>query len=131
MALIAAREIESSAPEWLVDEIIPRVGLGFVYGASYWGKSLLTNGELALAVANGKPFFGRATVRGSVIVALGEGVYDAGVRKSARIQREKEDRARDAGDDFPLLNRLPDYNDDRLHFWPDAFTIPVTRTAGS
>src|SRR5215469_17503359 len=92
MALVSAEDLDTSPPEYLVEGMIPFVGTGFIWGESRWGKSLLVNGELALAIANGTEFFGRQTVQGSVAVCLGEGLYDAGVRKQARLAREQADR---------------------------------------
>jgi AAA domain len=134
--LIRAADLDTSAPEWLADGMIPRVGVGFVYGKSYWGKSLMVDGELALAVANGTPFFNNATIQGDVIVCLGEGLYDAGARKQARLAREQQDRldfaaqiAVGVGEDAAKawLDEQPPYTDDHLLIWPDRFTIPFTR----
>jgi AAA domain len=134
--LIEASNAEIAPVESLADGMIPRVGAGFVYGKSYWGKSLLINGELALAVANGTEFFGRKTIKGSVIVALGEGAYDATIRKQARLKREEQDRLDRAAEigvkegmdaARAWLESLPPYTDEKLNFWPDPFTVPVTR----
>ncbi len=132
--LVHSDDLDTSPPDWLVDGLIPRVGAGFAWGKSRWGKSLLVNGELGLAVANGTEFFGRKAVHGSVAVALGEGLYDAGVRKQARLARQQKDNiayaARIAvkhGDDAAKawLDEQPDYNGDNLYFMTEPFVLPV------
>jgi hypothetical protein len=138
--LVNAEDLPVKPTEYLVDGIIPRgrkaISIGFLRGQSYWGKSLLSNGELALAICNGTPFFGRKTVQGSVVLCLGEGQGDAGARKHARIAREDQDRIAQAaqiavseGDAAAKkwLDSLPPYTDEKLKVWLDPFTIPVTR----
>lgn len=139
--LIDANQLDTRPPEWLVGPtrpggagLIPRVGAGFIWGPSRWGKSLLTNGELALAVANGTDFFGRPTIQGTVAVCLGEGQYDAGVRKQVRLAREEADRVQTAaqiavrhGDDVArkFLDNLPPYTDANLKFMTEPFELPI------
>src|SRR5215469_11898029 len=135
MALVSAEDLDTSPPEYLVEGMIPFVGTGFIWGESRWGKSLLVNGELALAVANGTEFFGRQTVQGSVAICLGEGLYDAGVRKQARLARElddrikvKEDLARNFGDAAAAeqwFAELPPYTDDNLYYMTEPFILPL------
>lgn len=91
MGLITARQLDTSPPQWLVDGMLPLTGTGFLWGRRGIGKSLVADVELALAVANGTPFFGRPVEQGSVVVCLGEGLYDAGVRLQGRIQRHQRD----------------------------------------
>jgi AAA domain len=137
MALINADDLDISPPDWLVKDLIPRVGLGIVHGPSTFGKSLVTDNELGLAVANGTPFFDRDVVRGTVAVALGEGLYDAGVRKQARLARQAADdavamaAARSAGGDAAaqaLAATLPAYTDDAMFVLTEPFPVPVSRT---
>lgn len=137
--LVDAADLDTSLPEWLVDKTCPRVGVGFWYGERYTGKSLAVDVELALAVANGVPFFGRETVQGTVIVGLGEGLYDAGIRKEVRIAREKQDRAARAaqiavgeGDDAAKawLDSLPPYTDDKVKYLTKPFALATIRDAG-
>ena len=134
MSIIKSEDLETSPPDFLVDGIIPLTGIGFLWGPSRFGKSLLVNGELALAIANGTEFFGRETAPGKVIVCLGEGLYDAGVRKTARLAREQSDRAAVAreragryGDDQAKqwLDTLPAYTDDNLQFMTEPFILPM------
>lgn len=135
MPLVRAEALDTSPPEFLVEGIIPFVGTGFVWGESRWGKSLLVNGELALAVANGAEFFGRKTVQGSVAICLGEGLYDAGVRKQARLAREYDERQKvvdqlieshgDADRAMEWYDAQPDYSDDNLYYITEPFVLPL------
>jgi hypothetical protein len=134
VALIAAENISESPPEWLVKDLIPFCGTGFVWGPSRVGKSLLVNGELALAVANGTEFFGRETAQGSVAICFGEGFYDARTRLTARLIREQEDRqevaqrlAEAKGQDAAeaWLAGLPAYDDSAVYFRGEPFILPL------
>lgn len=134
MALIAAEEIAENPPEWLVKDLIPFMGTGFVWGPSRVGKSLLVNGELALAVANGTEFFGHEVAQGSVAIAFGEGYYDARTRLTARLIREREDReevarrlAESKGADAAQawLETLPAYDDSAIYFRNEPFLLPL------
>jgi AAA domain len=138
--LINAAGLDTRPPEEVVKGMVPRVGAGIAWGPSYWGKSLLLGGELALSVANGEPFLGREVIRGSVALCLGEGLYDAGVRKQARIIRQRRDNAAHAAalaeiEDDPdagaeWLAGQPPYTDDRLFIETEAFPLPVGRDGG-
>jgi hypothetical protein len=134
MPLVRADELDTSPPEYLIEGLIPFIGTGFIWGESRWGKSLLTNGEMALAIANGTDFFGRDTVQGSVAVCLGEGLYDAGIRKTARLAREQSDRAAiaeqidrnlGAGAGVDWLERQTPYTDDNLYYMTEPFVLPL------
>jgi len=139
MALVSAEDLDTSPPEYLVEGMIPFVGTGFIWGESRWGKSLLVNGELALAIANGTEFFGRKTAQGSVAICLGEGLYDAGVRKQARLAREQDDRVKIAanlamehGEEAvkKWFDDLPDYVDDNLYYMTEPFVLPLENGGG-
>jgi hypothetical protein len=135
MPLVQADDLDTSPPDYLVEGIIPLVGAGFIWGASRAGKSLLVNGELALAVVNGTEFLGRRVAQGSVAICLGEGQYDAGVRKQARLAREQKDRiaiaarlAENTGDLEKArlwLDELPPYTDDGLFYMTEPFILPL------
>src|ERR1700751_2313805 len=121
--IIDADKLGKGPPGGLGRGRAPRVGIGFWYGPRYTGKSLAVDVELALAVANGVPFFGRETVHGTSIVCFGEGLYDAGVRKVARLAREQSDRVAYAaqiavahGDDVAKawLSQQKPHTDDNL-----------------
>jgi hypothetical protein len=137
--LIDADQLDTSPPEWLVEGMIPRVGVGFWYGQRWTGKSLAVDVELALAIANGVPFMGREVVKGSVIVGLGEGLNDAGIRKQVRLEREKQDRAAKAaqiavtdGTDAAKawLDDQPVYDDKKMKYWTKPFALATIRDDG-
>lgn len=126
----------STDPVELVAEAIglPRVGMGFIHGPSRHAKSLVTNNELGLAIANGTEFFGKPTVHGSVALCLGEGLYDAGIRKQARLSREQKDRLEQAGQIAAdqgsaaaqaWLDEQPPFTDERLFVMTRPFPVPV------
>jgi hypothetical protein len=134
MPLVNAEDLDTSPPDYLVEGMIPLVGAGFIWGKSRAGKSLLTNGELALAIANGVPFFGREVAQGSVAICLGEGLYDAGVRLKARMAREQNDRiaiGTQLSEKFGLdsvkqwLDEQPPYTDDNLFYMTEPFILPL------
>lgn len=131
--LINADMLDTSPPEWTVDGIIPRVGYGIMHGPSYSGKSLVADNELALSIANGTPFFGQQSLTGCVAVALGEGIYDAGVRLQARLARQTSDNEStlagiaDESERELAREQLPAYTSERLFVLDAPFTIPVTQ----
>lgn len=131
--LLNADMLDTSPPEWTVDGIIPRVGYGIMHGPSYSGKSLVADNELALAIANGTDFFGQQSITGCVAVALGEGIYDAGVRLQARLARQEADNEQtlaciaDESDRELARTALPAYTSERLFVLDAPFIIPVTQ----
>lgn len=58
--------------EWLVEGLIPKIGLTGIFGAPKVGKSTFTQ-ELAFRVAQGQPFLGRPTIQTPVSYVLAEG----------------------------------------------------------
>ena len=137
--LIDADQLDTSPTEWLVKDMIPRVGVGYWYGPRWTGKSLAVDVELALAIGNGVPFFGREVVQGTVIVGLGEGLLDAGVRNEVRRSREKQDRVAIAariavqqGDDAAKawLDVQPEYTANKIKYLTLPFGLPFTRDDG-
>src|SRR5438093_2769123 len=52
--------------QWVVHQLIPADGLTMLYGIGKIGKSSLA-AQLAIGVANGKPFLGRAATAGPVV----------------------------------------------------------------
>lgn len=131
--LINASDLDTSQPEELVQGMIPRVGAGFLYGPSYWGKSLAAL-DLALAVANDVPFLGHEVTSGTAVICLGEGLRTAGVRKDARLRRQREDNeaatadmTRFAGHRAAQAFRasLPEYTDERLKIETEPFALPL------
>lgn len=133
MTLVHASRLDTSPPEYTVEAMLPDMGVGFGYGNSYTGKTMVLGIELCLAIANGVPFFGRESVYGSAAWCLGEGLPDAGVRIKARLIREAHDRqlqaaqiARKDGDAAAQewLAALPTYSDDRMFVKTTAFQVP-------
>jgi hypothetical protein len=59
-------------PQWLVRELVPKRRVVVVYGPPGCGKSFFVE-ALAMAVARGEPFFGRATKQGVVVYVMLEG----------------------------------------------------------
>lgn len=136
MTLINADQLSTEPQKWVVRDVIPEVGFGFAHGPSTIGKSLAFGTDLGLAVANGVPWLGNNTIKGCVVYALGEGLYDAGLRKQARLAREHKDRMLAAADPEirgnltaeEYLASLPPYTDERLFFETTAFAVPIART---
>ena len=141
MSLVEARELDTSPPEWLVGDntgsttgMIPAIGTGFVWGPRTAGKSLAFGIDLGLAIANGTSFMGYPTAKGKVVYCVGEGLYDLGLRKQARLAREERDRtvaiaaiAEREGDEAAraYAASLPPYTDDNLYIVTEPFTVPL------
>jgi len=133
--LINADALDTRKPQELVEGMFPRIGAGFAYGPPYWAKSLLFDGELALAVGNGTDFLGRKVIHGSVAVVLGEGLLDAGLRLKGRQIRQQQDDAKHAAalaeiEDDPAAaaefmdDRAP-YTSDRVFIETESFALPA------
>lgn len=65
-------------PAWLVDEVLQRETLAVLYGARESGKTFVAL-DLALSVASGLAWHGRAVTEGQVLYVLAEG--SAGIAK--------------------------------------------------
>lgn len=65
--------------EWLVDGLLTAHGFAVLYGAPGIGKSFLSI-DIALSVAHGMPWHGRATKPGAVLYLAAEGVGGLGKR---------------------------------------------------
>lgn len=85
--------------EWIVDQLIPRPGMVELMGPPKAGKTFITT-DLALAVAQGKPFFGRQTKQSRVLYLQ--------LDTSEHIMRDRGQRLRRAGYDItaPLLGMI-------------------------
>lgn len=59
--------------EYLVPGVLPRRGLGFLYGPSGHGKSFVAV-DLGLSIASGIAYAGRPTTRANVLYVVAEGV---------------------------------------------------------
>lgn len=64
--------------EWQVPDLVPRRGMGLVFGESGTGKTFLVL-DLALSIASGLPFLGREVKQGQVVYVAGEGRLKARV----------------------------------------------------
>lgn len=74
--------------EWLIDEAIPHVGIGFLVAKPGMGKTFLAV-DLALCIANGLSFFGRlVTKRGGTHIIAAEGAYSIPQRIKAAIENK-------------------------------------------
>jgi hypothetical protein len=81
------------SPTWLVDGVMPDGGFGCLYGPPAVGKTFIAL-DLALSVAVGQPWHGRAVRQGTVVYVAAEGSGKAlGRRVSAwASQREFKDQ---------------------------------------
>ena len=123
MTLISANDLDTSPVEQLADGIIPRLGVGIMWGPSTAGKSLVAL-DLALAVANGTPFLGRNILHpGRVAYALGEGLSGMGVRKQARLARQAADDAQATA----LGEAVAAYTGDNLAIVTEPFVMDFDR----
>jgi KaiC/GvpD/RAD55 family RecA-like ATPase len=68
------------APEWIVPGLLPRGILALLSAYPKKGKSTLVS-QLAVAVAQGKPFLGRGTQQGSVLYIVAEERQDDVLRR--------------------------------------------------
>lgn len=128
MIINHVEDLETREPEWLVDGMIPRKGIGFVWGPSYSGKSLLVNSELTMMIANGLPFAGHRTTQGPVVVIFGEGGDDYQILVHARIERQDRDRERlkQSISDEDAATYFPEISDcDNIGVSYRTFDIPL------
>lgn len=85
--LLSVGELLNRAPpSWLVRGLLPRRGLGVVYGAPGSGKSFLVL-DLAAAIARGIPWAGQRVKRGAVVYVGLEG--QMGPRVSAYLREHQ------------------------------------------
>jgi hypothetical protein len=73
MRVIAPGEIRPKlAGNWLIKGLVPKVGLGAIYGPSGHGKTFFAL-DLAMAIARGVPWRGRKTERAAVLYLSPDG----------------------------------------------------------
>lgn len=89
--LVSSDELDCSKMRYLADGILPEVGQGYVWGPPGSSKSLAFGVNLGLAVSNGVSWMGRATRKGAVVYALGEGLPGQGIRKQAQLAAHARD----------------------------------------
>jgi hypothetical protein len=81
--LLSVEEVlKLPAPEWLVDDFLPRDGLGVMFGSPGSYKSFLAL-DLALCVAGGLPWGHHEVRKGPVVYITGEGRSGFSVRVEA------------------------------------------------
>jgi hypothetical protein len=85
--LMTIAEIEAMPPpEWLIAGLIPEQGLVVPYGPPKAGKTFLVL-SMALHIAAGKDWFGRAVKQGAVVYIAGEGLGGLALRIKAMRAR--------------------------------------------
>ncbi|MDB4916296.1 MAG: Primase 2 [Gemmatimonadetes bacterium] len=84
--LLSDIELEQLPPvQFLVDGVLPRAGLGTLYGMPGSGKSFLAL-DMACSIATGSAWLGHPTHRGSVVYVAAEG--SAGLAQRLRAWKE-------------------------------------------
>ena len=78
-------EKKATAISWLVQDLFPKNSVGLIVGESQAGKSFLAI-DLAVAVATGRPFFGKSVVKGGVLYIPAEGEFTLPPRLKAARQ---------------------------------------------
>lgn len=135
MSLVSFSDLDTSPLRYQVAGMVPEVGTGFLWGQSWSGKSLIAL-DMGLAVANGTPFMGHETIRGTVAYLAGEGLAGIGVRVKARLARQERDSAlavaetaRTQGNEAARAHAaaLPSYTGDRLKIMTRPFPMHFTR----
>jgi len=72
-------------PVWLLDEVIPEKGYSILYGPPGAFKTFLAL-DIALSIATGNSWHGRAVHPGRMLYCMGEGSFDADKRIHAWLQ---------------------------------------------
>ena len=80
----------ATASPWIVKGVLPQSGLAVIYGASGAGKSFVVL-DLALAIAQGRPWRGRKVRQGRVAYVAAEGADGFRKRLAAYAQHHKVD----------------------------------------
>ncbi|HET8597730.1 MAG TPA: AAA family ATPase [Castellaniella sp.] len=101
--LLTGADVAAMPPiQWLVKGVLPATGLAQVYGPSRSGKSFLTL-DLALAVAEGREWFGYRVRQAPVVYLAAEG--EAGFR--LRCEAWTRRNGRPLPDNFFMVMRQP------------------------
>lgn len=99
----ATQFLKHSAPNWIIKGVLPRAGLGVIYGASSSGKTFFTL-DLVGAVARGVEWRGVQAKKGRVLYVVAEGA--GGFRN--RLQAYCEAHEVDPGQfDIGFLRQAP------------------------
>jgi hypothetical protein len=76
-------EFENRPPrQWLIPAILPKEGIGLIFGPPGCGKSFLTM-NWALCIASGRKWLGHQVLQGPVAYIAGEGSFGIGPRLKA------------------------------------------------
>ncbi|WP_303810171.1 AAA family ATPase [Sandarakinorhabdus limnophila] len=79
---VRAGDLSIKKPEYLIDELLETDALSNMFGAPGDGKSFIAL-EMALCIATGTPFHGRAVKQGPVFIIVGEGIGGLARRMAA------------------------------------------------
>lgn len=82
--------INGPQPEWLIKGVMPRAGLGMIYGASGSGKSFFVL-DMACAIARGAEWRGRKVNQTNVLYVCAEGAGGFRSRGQAYVQQHQVD----------------------------------------
>lgn len=93
--------------EWLLKNLLPKVGIGAVFGPSGSGKSFLAL-QMGIQIALGEPWFGRRTVSAPVTYVMLEG--EAGLRN--RIEAWELSNGRQIPENFTAIPQAFDFTNE-------------------
>lgn len=82
--------INGPQPEWLIKGVMPRAGLGMIYGASGSGKSFFVL-DMACAIARGATWRGRKVNQTNVLYVCAEGAGGFRSRGQAYVHQHQVD----------------------------------------
>ena len=122
--LVYSGDLDTANPEELVKGLLPRgPAVAIAYGPPHCGKSFTFSTELPLMIQAGRPFLGRDVIQGTTVLALGEGLLGAGVRKACRLDFQAQQDAA-AG---PVANDAPALTDDHMLILTESWPLAITR----
>lgn len=98
-------ELEPSSAEWLVKNLLPASGVGFLVGPSMSRKSFLAL-EWSLRLAGGDAILDHRAAKAGVVYVASEGA--SGVRKRVAAWRKHRDQADRRVRAFDLIGQAPD-----------------------
>jgi hypothetical protein len=99
--VLSVRELRAlPAPAWMIDGVLPLGTFSVVYGSFSTFKSFLAL-DMALSLATGTPWCGRAVKQTDVLYIAGEGVFGFMLRIDAWAQHHK------VADELPSFRMVP------------------------
>ena len=101
----ASEFVSRPAPTWIVKGVIPRAGLGMIFGESGSGKSFLAL-DLVAHQVTGRPWRGRKVAQGNVAYICAEGAGGFRNRAAALMQANWD------LDGLRILDRPPNFLDE-------------------